>query len=101
MSHSFEAIHPLQQPLIWEINSSSLGVFDFDINVTSGLFLFEYPDDYNGSSSFTLKLSGDEHEVYHSFEVLIDGINDPPLSLIPILQSWWALRVLVLIIKSK
>ena len=78
LSHVFEAIHPLNQPLIWEINSSSSGVFDFEINATSGLFLFEYPEDYNGSSSFTLKVSGDGHEVYHSFDVLIDGINDPP-----------------------
>ena len=78
LSHSFEAIHPLHKPLNWEINSSSSGVFDFEINASSGLFLFEYPEDYNGSSSFTLKLSGDGHEVYHSFDVLIDGINDPP-----------------------
>ncbi len=78
VAYLFDAIHPTNQPITWEINSSNSEVLDFDLNSTTGRFQFVHPQDFNGTSSFTLKITADDHEIFHSFDVLIEGVNDPP-----------------------
>ena len=66
--------------LVWEINSSSplIGIEDYEINGSSGVFNFYPPSNLNGTIPFTLTVQANNQKVEHDFKVLINPVADEP-----------------------
>ena len=66
--------------LVWEINSSSplIGIEDYEINGSSGVFNFYPPSNLNGTIPFTLTVQANNQKVEHDFQVLINPLADEP-----------------------
>lgn len=67
--------------IAWEIKSvnESVAAEHFDINTTTGIFLFNLPQDLFGTTSFEVSAIYESQKYSHFFDVRIEAREDPPL----------------------
>ena len=78
----FNASFPISllTEIFWEVNSSSplISAEDYELNSSSGVFIFYPPSNLNGSIPFTLSVHANNQKVVHDFNVLITQVGDEP-----------------------
>ena len=69
--------------VFWDVSSfdARIPAENFEINSTTGNFIFHLPENLSGMSRFEITLANGAHEYVHSFEVNIQEVQDIPVFL--------------------
>ena len=81
IAYDFNASHPFEEDLSWQIIPTESAIGTVTIDNSSGYFSFSPGPNEYGNENFTVRVSTSNSSSDHSMVVSVSSVNDPPLFL--------------------